>query len=164
MTCWTEADRKAFIQAALTGIRWVPCAFVMLLVEETGACPYKIAKLSFLHFDFEANTVKIGAHTYPLSDSLMSLVKEQKERLSFQPKAFPVFRTSTATWKTLAKGELDKDFLYIKRRLNLPLGLSAGTLRLSIFKDRVNAGQLPTQVAKDMHLTLKEFETFWRLV
>jgi len=162
MICWTKEDRRSFVEHALTNFRWVPVAFIMLLVEETGACPYKIAKLSFSKFDFDNSTVKIGAHTYTISTQLLDLVKEQKQRLGFQAKAFPVFRQSTARWVALSKNEVDKDFLYVKRRLNLRLEIGIATLRLSIFRDRVNDGQLPTQVAKDMHLSLKETEYFWR--
>jgi integrase len=162
MICWTKEDRKSFVEQALTNFRWVPVAFIMLLVEETGACPYKIARLGFRHFDFEKQTVKIGLHTYPLSPTLLDLVKEQKSRLGFQAKAFPVFRQGKTSWTTLSKNEVEKDFLYIKRKLNLRLDIGVGTLRLSVFRDRVNEGQLPTQVAKDMHLSLKEAEYFWR--
>lgn len=161
MICWTKEDRRSFVEHALTNFRWVPVAFVMLLVEETGACPYKVAKLGFRHFDFDKQTVKIGLHTYPISTQLVDLVKEQKQRLGFQAKAFPVFRQGSTRWVPLSKKDLEKDFLYIKRRLNLRLDIGVGTLRLSIFRDRVNEGQLPTQVAKDMHLSLKETEYFW---
>lgn len=162
MICWTKEDRRSFVEHALTNFRWVPVAFVMLLVEETGACPYKISKLSFRHFDFDSQTVKIGHHTYPLSTQLINLIKEQKERLGFQAKAFPVFRQKSAKWTILSKKELEQDFNYIRRRLNLRLSIGVSTLRLSIFKDRVNDGQLPLQVAKDMNLNLKETEYFWR--
>lgn len=163
MTLWTKQDREAFVKEALKSFRWVPCAFVMLLVEETGACPYKIAKMGFRHIDTDNLTVKIGLHTYPISAQLNELLKEQKARLSFQKKAFPVFRQSIVKWGTLSKTELEKDFVYLKRRLNLPLYLTVNTLRISIFRDRINEGQLPTKVAKDMHLSVEEFERFWRL-
>lgn len=163
MTLWTKKDREDFVRGALQNFRWVPCAFVMLLVEETGACPYKISRLGFRHFDLELGKVRVGKHTYQLSHKLTLLLREQKERLSFQAKAFPVFNQSRLKWYALSSAQLEREFSHVKRTLSLPLGLGVSTLRLSVFRDRINEGQLPTQVAKDMHLSVEEFERFWRL-
>jgi hypothetical protein len=64
----------------------------------------------------------------------------------------------------MGKKELVKEFNKVKRKASLPSNLSPDTLRISIFKDRINAGQLPTDVCKQMRMSLEEFETFWRKI
>jgi hypothetical protein len=162
MIFWTKSQRSTFIKTALTNFHWVPCAFIVLMVEETGECPYKISKLSWTKFDLDKGVVKIGRHNYPLSEPLLGLLREQKSRLHFQTKAFPVFQPKSMQWHTIPRHRLLPEFQKVKRQTDLPAYLGPDNLRVSVFRDRVNDGQLPTDVAKDMHLTLKQFEEFWR--
>lgn len=164
MIFWEKEQRDVFVETALTKFSWVPCAFIVLIVEETGASPHLVSKVSWRHVDFTTNQIKIGRFNYTLSDRVFDLLKQQQERLGFQVRAFPIFRKSSLRWSYMSPKETVAEFNKVKRKAGLPSILSPDTLRISIFRERVNAGQLPTSVYKDMRMSLEEFETYWRKI
>lgn len=164
MIYWEKEQRDVFVNTALTKFLWVPCAFIVLIAEETGANPYSIAKVSWIHVNFDTNQMRIGKSLYTLSDRVFDLLRQQKERLTFQTYTFPVFRKSTLRWTPMSRKEMAAEFDKVKRKAGLPMALTPDTLRISIFRERVNSGQLPTSVYKDMRMSLEEFETYWRKV
>jgi hypothetical protein len=64
----------------------------------------------------------------------------------------------------MSRKELFSNFNKVKQKADLPATLSPDTLRISIFREKVNSGQLPTSVYKDMRMSLEEFETCWRKI
>lgn len=164
MIYWEKEQRDVFVETALTQFLLVPCAFIVLIAEETGADPFNIAKVHWINVDFSNNQMKIGRFRYTLSDRVFNLLKQQKERLNFQPYAFPIFRKGTLRWSPMSRKELFSNFNKVKQKADLPAELSPDTLRISIFREKVNSGQLPTSVYKDMRMSLEEFETCWRKI
>lgn len=142
---WSQQQVQKFVETAFSKWQWRSMGIIGLLCYEFAQRPRDIANLRWEDIDWDKRQVTIrqskrGVTVYvPLSDELLSVLRNQYQDFKFQEWVAPQLRQDNA-FRPYTNNLMNKQFRDILFEAGLPEDLKLGKLRNTAITEMVEAG------------------------
>jgi len=142
---WTRQQVEDFLDVAFSDFKYRNIGLIVLMCYEWAQRPVDIRMLKWEDIDFDRARVKIkqskrGATVeLPIGDSLLTMLKEQKEDWDFQEYVVPHHRPSDNAYRPLSGTVMVTLANEVKELAAIPRELQVGHLRKTAIGEMVDA-------------------------
>lgn len=144
---WTRAEISTFIETCFTKFKWSGFGIIALITYHTLQDVSSVSAMTWDQVDLENKQLSFsgGKVTLPVPDSVVDVLRQQKEMWDFQQYVIPYHRASDRAYRPL---DHRQSILAPLKQGGLPEGLKLASVQGSAIRGLLDSGVEPSVILK----------------